>query len=66
MFFWEQIRNIWRNNKVQFGFISCFSAPKEQQKIESTEPLKVVKPGQEDEGAIQGKGQGATSADGKG
>ncbi|XP_035523166.1 transcription initiation factor TFIID subunit 6 [Morone saxatilis] len=40
-------------------------APKEQQKVESTEPLKVVKPGQEEEG-IQGKGQGATSADGKG
>uniref|UniRef100_A0A3Q3X846 Transcription initiation factor TFIID subunit 6 n=1 Tax=Mola mola TaxID=94237 RepID=A0A3Q3X846_MOLML len=40
--------------------------PKEQQKVESTEPLKVVKPGQEDDGAIQGKGQGATSADGKG
>ncbi|TKS83875.1 TFIID subunit 6 Transcription initiation factor [Collichthys lucidus] len=41
-------------------------APKEQQKIESTEPLKVVKPGQEEDGAIQGKGQGATAADGKG
>lgn len=41
-------------------------APKEQQKAESTEPLKAVKPGQEEEGAIQGKGQGATSADGKG
>lgn len=41
-------------------------APKEQQKAESTEPLKAVKPGQEDEGAIQGKGQGATSADAKG
>ncbi|KAM3868615.1 transcription initiation factor TFIID subunit 6-like [Diretmus argenteus] len=41
-------------------------APKEQQKIESTEPLKVVKPGQEEEGTIQGKSQGATSADGKG
>ncbi|KAM3850621.1 transcription initiation factor TFIID subunit 6-like [Diretmus argenteus] len=41
-------------------------APKEQQKIESTEPLKVVKPGQEEEGTIQGKNQGATSADGKG
>ncbi|XP_076025113.1 transcription initiation factor TFIID subunit 6 isoform X2 [Genypterus blacodes] len=41
-------------------------APKEQQKTESTEPLKVVKPGQEEEGAIQGKGQGAAGADGKG
>lgn len=41
-------------------------APKEQQKAESTEPLKAVKPGQEEEGAIQGKGQGATSADAKG
>lgn len=41
-------------------------APKEQQKAESTEPLKAVKPGQEEEGAIQGKGQGTTSAEGKG
>uniref|UniRef100_A0A7N8XFG2 Transcription initiation factor TFIID subunit 6 n=1 Tax=Mastacembelus armatus TaxID=205130 RepID=A0A7N8XFG2_9TELE len=41
-------------------------APKEQQKTESTEPLKLVKPGQEEEGAIQGKSQGATAADGKG
>uniref|UniRef100_A0A3B4U8E2 Transcription initiation factor TFIID subunit 6 n=1 Tax=Seriola dumerili TaxID=41447 RepID=A0A3B4U8E2_SERDU len=41
-------------------------APKEQQKAESTEPLKVVKPGQEEEATIQGKGQGATTADGKG
>uniref|UniRef100_A0A7N8WYM7 Transcription initiation factor TFIID subunit 6 n=1 Tax=Mastacembelus armatus TaxID=205130 RepID=A0A7N8WYM7_9TELE len=40
-------------------------APKEQQKTESTEPLKLVKPGQEEEGAIQGKSQGATAADGK-
>uniref|UniRef100_A0A673X6I8 TAF6 RNA polymerase II, TATA box binding protein (TBP)-associated factor n=1 Tax=Salmo trutta TaxID=8032 RepID=A0A673X6I8_SALTR len=40
-------------------------APKEQQKAESTEPLKVVKPGQEEEGSIQ-KGQGATSAEAKG
>ncbi|XP_058482386.1 transcription initiation factor TFIID subunit 6 [Solea solea] len=41
-------------------------ATKEQQKVESTEPLKVVKPGQEDEATIQGKSQGATAADGKG
>ncbi|XP_077360849.1 transcription initiation factor TFIID subunit 6 isoform X2 [Festucalex cinctus] len=41
-------------------------APKEQQKVESTEPLKVVKPGQEEDGTIQGKNQGATAADGKG
>lgn len=41
-------------------------APKEQQKAESTEPLKAVKPGQEEEGAIQAKGQGATSAEAKG
>lgn len=41
-------------------------APKEQQKIESTEPLKVAKPGQEEDGTIQGKSQGATAADGKG
>ncbi|XP_019941517.1 transcription initiation factor TFIID subunit 6 [Paralichthys olivaceus] len=41
-------------------------ASKEQQKTESTEPLKVVKPGQEDDASIQGKGQGATAADGKG
>ncbi|XP_029030307.1 transcription initiation factor TFIID subunit 6 [Betta splendens] len=40
-------------------------APKEQQKAESTEPLKVVKPGQEEEGSIQGKSQGATAADSK-
>ncbi|XP_014051183.1 transcription initiation factor TFIID subunit 6 isoform X2 [Salmo salar] len=40
-------------------------APKEQQKTESTEPLKAVKPGQEEEGSIQ-KGQGATSAEAKG
>uniref|UniRef100_A0A672F5Q5 Transcription initiation factor TFIID subunit 6 n=1 Tax=Salarias fasciatus TaxID=181472 RepID=A0A672F5Q5_SALFA len=31
--------------------------PKEQQKAESTEPLKVVKPGQEEEGTPQGKTQ---------
>ncbi|XP_046876041.1 transcription initiation factor TFIID subunit 6 [Hypomesus transpacificus] len=41
-------------------------APKEQQKAESTEPLKAVKPGQEEEGAPQAKGQGATSAESKG
>uniref|UniRef100_A0A667Z505 Transcription initiation factor TFIID subunit 6 n=1 Tax=Myripristis murdjan TaxID=586833 RepID=A0A667Z505_9TELE len=41
-------------------------APKEQQKTESTEPLKLVKPGQEEESTIQGKNQGATAADGKG
>uniref|UniRef100_A0A8C7MSV6 Transcription initiation factor TFIID subunit 6 n=1 Tax=Oncorhynchus kisutch TaxID=8019 RepID=A0A8C7MSV6_ONCKI len=40
-------------------------APKEQQKTESTEPLKAVKPGQEEEGSTQ-KGQGATSAEAKG
>ncbi|KAI4814247.1 transcription initiation factor TFIID subunit 6 [Pseudochaenichthys georgianus] len=39
-------------------------APKEQQKVESTEPLKVVKPGQEEEGTIHGKGM--TAADSKG
>lgn len=42
------------------------TATKEQQKTESTEPLKVVKPGQEEEATIQGKNQGATAADGKG
>ncbi|ROJ66248.1 Transcription initiation factor TFIID subunit 6 [Anabarilius grahami] len=41
-------------------------APKEQQKAESTEPLKAVKPGQEEEGSIQSKSQGATSAEVKG
>ncbi|XP_031713155.1 transcription initiation factor TFIID subunit 6 [Anarrhichthys ocellatus] len=41
-------------------------APKEQQKVESTEPLKVAKPGQEEDGTMQGKSQGATPADGKG
>ncbi|KAI1903315.1 hypothetical protein AGOR_G00025940 [Albula goreensis] len=40
--------------------------PKEMQKVESTEPLKIVKPGQEEEGAIQGKGQGAATTEGKG
>ncbi|XP_078283842.1 transcription initiation factor TFIID subunit 6-like [Rhinoraja longicauda] len=41
-------------------------APKEQQKVESTEPLKIVKPGQEDEGQAKGKGPGNALADGKG
>ncbi|XP_043996368.1 transcription initiation factor TFIID subunit 6 isoform X1 [Gambusia affinis] len=41
-------------------------ASKEQQKAESTEPLKVVKPGQEEKGAIQGKGQNAPAPDNKG
>ncbi|KAG9346368.1 hypothetical protein JZ751_006679 [Albula glossodonta] len=41
-------------------------APKEQQKVESTEPLKAVKPGQEEDRSIQGKGQGATAAENKG
>ncbi|XP_078389963.1 transcription initiation factor TFIID subunit 6 isoform X3 [Cetorhinus maximus] len=41
-------------------------APKEQQKVESTEPLKVIKPGQEEEGQAKGKGQGAAATDGKG
>uniref|UniRef100_A0A673KJN2 Transcription initiation factor TFIID subunit 6 n=1 Tax=Sinocyclocheilus rhinocerous TaxID=307959 RepID=A0A673KJN2_9TELE len=40
--------------------------PKEQQKTDSTEPLKAVKPGQEEEGSIQTKGQGANSAEVKG
>lgn len=51
---------------LELCFIYFISAPKEQQKVESTEPLKVAKPGQEEEGTIQGKGQGATAADGKG
>ncbi|XP_017164213.1 transcription initiation factor TFIID subunit 6 isoform X1 [Poecilia reticulata] len=41
-------------------------ASKEQQKAESTEPLKVVKPGQEEKGAIQGKGQNTPAPDNKG
>uniref|UniRef100_A0A4X1U8Z3 Transcription initiation factor TFIID subunit 6 n=1 Tax=Sus scrofa TaxID=9823 RepID=A0A4X1U8Z3_PIG len=41
-------------------------APKEQQKAEATEPLKSAKPGQEEDGPLKGKGQGATPADGKG
>uniref|UniRef100_A0A1A8S2S9 Transcription initiation factor TFIID subunit 6 n=1 Tax=Nothobranchius rachovii TaxID=451742 RepID=A0A1A8S2S9_9TELE len=41
-------------------------ASKEQQKTESTEPLKIVKPGQEEKGTIQGKGQSTTTPDGKG
>ncbi|XP_075062609.1 transcription initiation factor TFIID subunit 6 [Mixophyes fleayi] len=39
--------------------------PKEQQKIEATEPLKAVKPGQE-EGGLKGKGHGANALEGKG
>ncbi|KAM8974148.1 transcription initiation factor TFIID subunit 6 [Pelodytes ibericus] len=39
--------------------------PKEQQKIEATEPLKIVKPGQE-EGGLKGKGQGASALEAKG
>ncbi|XP_072548756.1 transcription initiation factor TFIID subunit 6 [Salminus brasiliensis] len=41
-------------------------ATKEQQKTESTEPLKAGKPGQEEEGSIQGKGQSGASAEVKG
>ncbi|KAM3823286.1 transcription initiation factor TFIID subunit 6 [Vipera latastei] len=41
-------------------------APKEQQKAEATEPLKGAKPGQEEEGALKGKGQSASPADSKG
>ncbi|KAM8985939.1 transcription initiation factor TFIID subunit 6 [Ara ararauna] len=41
-------------------------APKEQQKAEATEPLKSTKPGQEEDGALKGKGQSVASADGKG
>ncbi|KAL8176940.1 UNVERIFIED_CONTAM: Transcription initiation factor TFIID subunit 6 [Gekko kuhli] len=41
-------------------------APKEQQKAEATEPLKATKPGQEEDGALKGKGQSATPPDGKG
>ncbi|GCB75406.1 hypothetical protein scyTo_0019760 [Scyliorhinus torazame] len=40
--------------------------PPEQQKVESTEPLKVIKPGQEEEGQAKGKGQGSAATDGKG
>lgn len=48
------------------GFIYSIPVPKEQQKVESTEPLKAAKPGQEENGTIQGKTQGATAGDGKG
>ncbi|XP_054990850.1 transcription initiation factor TFIID subunit 6 isoform X4 [Sorex araneus] len=41
-------------------------APKEQQKAEATEPLKSAKPGQEEDGPLKGKGQGAAPADSKG
>lgn len=41
-------------------------ASKEQQKAEATEPLKSAKPGQEEDGPLKGKGQGAAAADGKG
>ncbi|XP_069837938.1 transcription initiation factor TFIID subunit 6 isoform X2 [Dendropsophus ebraccatus] len=40
--------------------------PKEQQKVEATEPLKAVKPGQEEAGGLKGKGQGTNAVDGKG
>ncbi|KAG8547732.1 hypothetical protein GDO81_027633 [Engystomops pustulosus] len=39
---------------------------KEQQKVEATEPLKAVKPGQEEAAGLKGKGQGANGVDGKG
>lgn len=58
--------NALRTKMTTFYVVYTFLATKEQQKTESTEPLKVVKPGQEEEGAIQGKGQGATAPDGKG
>ncbi|XP_067412669.1 transcription initiation factor TFIID subunit 6 [Emydura macquarii macquarii] len=41
-------------------------APKEQQKAEATEPLKATKPGQEENGALKGKGPNAATPDGKG
>ncbi|XP_049644550.1 transcription initiation factor TFIID subunit 6 isoform X1 [Suncus etruscus] len=41
-------------------------APKEQQKAEATEPLKSAKPGQEEDGPLKSKGQGAAPADSKG
>ncbi|XP_042327960.1 transcription initiation factor TFIID subunit 6 [Sceloporus undulatus] len=41
-------------------------APKEQQKVEATEPLKATKPGQEEDGTLKGKGQNVASADSKG
>ncbi|XP_038624224.1 transcription initiation factor TFIID subunit 6 [Tachyglossus aculeatus] len=41
-------------------------APKEQQKAEATEPMKSTKPGQEEDGPLKGKGQGAAPTDGKG
>ncbi|KAK2117189.1 Transcription initiation factor TFIID subunit 6 [Saguinus oedipus] len=44
----------------------CLKAPKEQQKAEATEPLKSAKPGQEEDGPLKGKGQGAAAADSKG
>ncbi|ERE75129.1 transcription initiation factor TFIID subunit 6-like protein, partial [Cricetulus griseus] len=43
----------------------CLKAPKEQQKAEATEPLKSAKPGQEEDGPLKGKGQGAAAADAK-
>lgn len=48
------------------ALIAFLPAPKEQQKAEATEPLKSAKPGQEEDGPLKGKGQGATPADGKG
>ncbi|XP_043845963.1 transcription initiation factor TFIID subunit 6-like isoform X2 [Dromiciops gliroides] len=37
-------------------------APKELQKAEATQPLKAAKPGQEEDGTVKGKGQGAELA----
>lgn len=61
-----KIPKIYLKDELCIDFVYSVSAPKEQQKAESTEPLKVVKPGQEEDATIQGKSQGATAADGKG
>ncbi|XP_043933193.1 transcription initiation factor TFIID subunit 6 [Protopterus annectens] len=40
-------------------------ASKEQQKLEATEPLKAIKPGQEEDGQLKNKGAGGSPTEGK-
>lgn len=58
---------LWGSSYLFITSVTTFPpAPKEQQKAEATEPLKSAKPGQEEDGPLKGKGQGAAAADGKG
>lgn len=59
--------SLWGSSYLFITSVTTFPpAPKEQQKAEATEPLKSAKPGQEEDGPLKGKGQGAAAADGKG